>query len=181
MPELKLEVTNSPQSVHWEGYGLKLSIPPKSLPPDIKTCSLIIRVFFSSKYQFPENMELVSSVFLLKCEPQCTFARSLSLEIEHCALPENGEHLYMARALCTQKDRPYSFKVISGGTFTQHSSYGIIPLDTFSFLSVLQERIFGNRKRIYFYEVFYILHRTTWEIHFAITWHDSAHRKVSCI
>ncbi len=178
MQELTLEVTNSPQSVHWEDYGLKLNIPRDSLPPDIKSCTLTIKVSLSGQYQFPDDVELVSPVFWLACEPHCTFTHRLSLEIEHCALPENSNHLSMARAVCSQKDLPYTFEALPGGTFSQHSSYGIIALPSFSGWSVVQKL---SRKRRYWFELFYIPFGTEWVIHFAIAWYSRAHMRVSCI
>ena len=139
LQETTLQVTNSPQVFDWEEYGMKLIIPEQSLPDNIKCCTITIIVSLSGQYQFTDDVELVSPVFWLRCEPYCNFARPLSLEIEHCALPENVTLLSMARAACTQRDLPYSFKVLPGGIFSKHCSYGVIPLNRFSGVGVLQK------------------------------------------
>lgn len=156
----------------WEDYGLRLTIPVNALPKDISTCKIIIKASLCGKYAFPEKMVLVSPVFWLKCVPSCKFQKPLILEIQHCAPPENTSRLSMARALCSQKHLPYSFKVIPGGIFNEYTSYGVIPLDRFSGLAVVQE---GSDKRRYWSSVFYMGPHIRRKIHFAVTWHDDAH------
>ena len=169
-------VTNSPQLFQWQGYGLKLCIPPQTLPSTVKSCTIIITASFSGQYQFPPNTELVSPVFWLQCKPQCKFNMPLTLEIEHCAPLENNLCLFMTRALCSQKDLPYLFKVLRGGTFSENSSYGIIALNQFSGIAVVQER---SDERRYWSNVFYMGPPNNRSIHFTVTWHDNAHITVS--
>ena len=119
-------VTQSAQLFHWEGYGLKLLIPPQALPHPINSCTITIKTSFSGQYQFPTDTELVSPVFWLMCEPKCKFKVPLSLHIQHCAPPENSHRLFMARALCTQKELPYLFRKLHGSIFSKHSSYGAV-------------------------------------------------------
>ncbi len=147
LEEVQVEVEEISSKVfEWKGYGLKLKVPkqeadsyydPYYLANDL---TITIKVSFSGQYQFPDGTELVSPVFWLSCEPSTSFEPPLSLEIQHCALPENSHRLFMAKALCTQKDLPYSFKVQHGGTFNKHSSYGVIEMGSFSGVGVVQER-----------------------------------------
>ena len=95
-----VSVTQSAQLFHWKGYGLKLQIPQQALPSHLKTCTITITATLSGQYQFPENTELVSPVFWLKCEPSCKFKVPLDLHIQHCALPDNSSCLFMATATC---------------------------------------------------------------------------------
>ena len=160
-------MTSSSQSFHWEGYGLKLKVPAQSLPSHINSCKITLMVSLSGQYQFPDNTELVSPVFWLRCEPQVQFEIPLSLEIEHCAPLKNYLHLRMTRALCSQKDLPYLFKVIpGGGKFSKHSSYGVIDLNHFSGIGVVQE---GSNECLYWSNVFYMGPPKNRDIHFTVT------------
>lgn len=176
LQETSVSVTQSAQQFHWEGYGLKLDIPSLSLPSHIDTCTITLTATLSGQYQFPENTELVSPVFWLKCEPSCKFKVPLHLYIQHCAPLDNSYHLFIARATCSQKDLPYSFRILHGGVFSKHSSYGVIALDQFSGVGVVQER---SDERRYLSNVFYMGPHSSRDIHFTITWHDDAHITVS--
>ena len=174
--EMRVLVTNSPQLIQWQGYGLKLHIPQNSLPSDVDSCTITIEVSLSGQYQFPSNTELVSPVVWLRCDPCCKFNVPLSLEIQHCAPLKNSFRLFMARASCTQKDLPYSFKVLHGGVFVESSPYGIIDLKHFCGVSVVQEK---SDQRRYWSNVFYMGPPSNRDIHFTVTWHDDAHINVS--
>ena len=171
-------MTNSSQSFHWEGYGLKLHIPPGSLPKSVENCTITIKASLSGQYQFPPDTELVSPVFWLMCEPRMRFNVPLTLEIEHCAPLENCLHLSMTRALCSQKDLPYLFRFLleGTGTFTKYSTYGSIALGGFSGVGVVQER---SEERRYWSNVFYMGPPNSRDIHFTVTWHTDAHITVS--
>lgn len=169
-------MTQSPQMFHWEGYGLKLQIPPQALPAHMTTCTITITASLSGQYQFPSNVSLVSPVFWLRCRPTCRFKVPLHLHIQHCAPVDKSFRLFMARALCTQKDLPYYFRIIHGSTFSEHSSYGVVALDSFSGVGVVQEK---SRERRYWSKVFYMGPAYNRTIHFAVTWHNAAHITVS--
>ena len=172
-----VSVTQSAQLFHWKGYGLKLQIPQQALPSHLKTCTITITATLSGQYQFPENTELVSPVFWLKCEPSCEFEVPLDLHIQHCALPDNSSCLFMARATCA-RNLPYTFGKLNGGVFSKHSSYGVVALDHFSGMCVVQE---GSDERRYWSNVFYMGSPNSRDIHFTVTWHDDAHVTVSLV
>ena len=176
-----MEVTNSPRVFNWaKEYGLKLTIPQQSLPDNIKSCTITVRVSLSGQYEFPEDAELVSPVFWLSCEPQCNFTSPLSLEIKHCALPENSCRLRMARAVSSQINLPYSFKAIRGIFSEPSPNLGLIELDSLSGVGVgvVQK---GSKERRYWSDEFYMDHLEGKNIHFTVTWHDNAHIQVSSI
>ena len=157
---------------------MKLFIPKQSLS-GIKSCTITIRASLSGQYEFPDDTELVSPVFWLSCEPQCSFGNPLGLEIEHCALPENTTLLSMARAHCTQKDLPYTFKMLHGGSFSEASSYGVIKLKSFSGLGVIQKQ---SKQRRYWSDVFYkSISPSVWDAYFAVTWHQKGYKKVQYV
>ena len=180
LEETTVIVTKSAQLFDWKGYGLRLQIPENSLPKFVESCTITIKVSLAGQYQFPHNTELVSPVFWLRCEPQCRFNAPLSLSIQHCALPRNSFRLFIARTQCTQKDLPYLFKVLHGGTFSKHSSYGVIELNRFSGVAAVQERSDERpEERRYWSSVYYMGPPNNREIHFTVTWHDDAHITVS--
>ena len=122
-----------------------------------------------------KNTILVSGVFWLCCEPRCRFNVPVSIEIEHCAESENTSKLTFVKALCSQKDLPYTFREI-GGQFNK-SSYGILELNSFSGLAILLR---GSQGREYSARLFYLNQTVyTYEIHMVITWNIKLHRAVS--
>jgi hypothetical protein len=101
---------------------------------------------------------------------------SLSIEIEHCAGPENTSKLIFVKALCSQKDLPYTFTEI-GGRFNDKSSYGILELNSFSGLAVILR---GSRGREYTARLFYLTQTAyMYEIHVVVTWNTKLHLAVS--
>ena len=125
------------QQITWEGFGLKIYVEEGSLPPDTKQCVIFIKASLTGQYEFPDNSHLVSAVFWLRCEPMCKFTKPITVEIQHCARSENVDNLNLkfVRAVCSQKQLPYTFKQLKGN-FTSHSSYGVIELDSFSGLAI---------------------------------------------
>ena len=175
--EVSLHVRSSQSlSFNWQGYGLKLEVPAKSLPSHIDSCTITIIASLSGQYQFPADCELVSPVFWLRCEPRVKFQVPLSLEIQHCAPLDNSHRLSMVTAHCTQKDLPYIFEVLHGGNFTEHMSYGIISLNHFSAKAVVQK---GSQENLYWSSLFYMGPHTEREIHVAVTKQLDAHITVS--
>ena len=135
-------------------------------------------VSLAGQYNFPENCNLVSAIFWLRCEPKCTFERPVTLEIDHCAKRENASKLHFVRAACSQKYLPYTFQKLKEGVFNQHTSYGAIELYRFSGIGVVQE---DSTEREYCAMLFY-LGKTVlsheFKIHFVVTWNTKAHLSV---
>jgi len=76
--ETSLPVTNQAQTFSWAGHGMKLHIPPNSLPAKLKQCKLHIKVGLSGQFALPENTSLVSAVYWLDSEPRCKFSKSIT-------------------------------------------------------------------------------------------------------
>ena len=179
LQEVEVYMTNkSAQTFNfeWKGYGLRLYIPPGAIPHHVYSCTITIRASLSGQYHFPRNTHLVSPVFWLQCKPYFKFKSSPILEIQHCAPLENSFRLFIVKAQCTQRDLPYSFKALHGGTFTETSSCGSIALDSFSGIGVVQER---SDERCYWSNVFYMGPPNNRNVHFTVTWHTDAHITVS--
>ena len=163
----------------WEGFGLKLHFHGGSLPAGMEQCTINIKASLTGRYEFPDNYHLVSAIFCLRCETVHKFTRPITVEIQHCARSENVAKLNLnfVRAVCSQKQLPYTFKQL-GGDFTSHSSYGVIELNSFSGLAVTQE---GSEDREYCSRLFYMYlsqEDQNREIHYVVTWNDEAHLTV---
>ena len=170
-------VTNSEQSFHWTGYGFKLHIPQSSLPAGVDRCLLHISASIAGQYQFPDNMELVSAVYWVRCDPLCRFKQPLTAEFQHCAKMTSSTKLTFVRALCSQKSLPYTFrKVETLGSFTDQSSYVSLQLDHFSGIAVAGE----NVHLLYIAGLYYRdKNPRNMEINFVITRDDEPHITVS--
>ena len=161
-----------------EEFCLKIYVEEGSLPADVEQCIIYIKASLSGQYKFPEKSHLVSAVFWLRCEPMCKFTKPITVEIQHCARSENVANLNLkfVRAVCSQKQLPYTFRQLQGGNFTSHSSYGVIELDSFSGLAITQE---GSDDREYCSQLFYLGQPSSCKIHFVMTWNLEAHLSVS--
>ena len=174
--ETTVVVTNGPQSFSWEGYGLKLHIPQGCLPAGVEQCTINIKVSLAGQYEFPENTHPVSAVFWLRCEPRCKFVVPVSVEIQHCARPENISKLSFVKAVCSQESLPYTFRRQRGGRFTSSSSYGVLELESFSGAGVTQE---GSEDREYIARLFYLSQALRhYNIHLVVTWNIEAYLAV---
>ena len=156
-------VTNEAQTFHWKGYGLKLHIPPASLPPEVRQSSVNIKASLTGQFQFPGNTTLVSAVYWI--QTPVMFQQPVTLEIQHCAKSTTRYPLSFAVAKCSQKDLPYQFKPLEGGTFSSFSSYASIALLHFSGLGVTQE----VSEQLYCAKQYYIGSKINWRAHFVVT------------
>ena len=121
----------------WREYGFMLHVPERSLPPEMTQTTVDVRVSLSGHFQFPEDSDLVSATYWLSCPHK--FMKPLDVEFQHCAAitdPSHCSQLSFVITKCTQKELPYKFKELEGGTFSQHSSYGRISLTHFSGLEI---------------------------------------------
>ena len=169
--------SSGPQHIPWEGFGLKLYIAEDSLPVGIDQCTLTIKASLSGQYEFPFNSYLVSAIIWLHCEPMCKFTKPVTVEMQHCAKSDNVANLKLkfVRAVCSQKQLPYTFKEL-GGDFTRHSSYGVIEVNGFSALAITQGE---SEEREYCSQLFYLGTPSSCHIHFIVTWNVKAHLTVS--
>ena len=166
------------QQITWEGYGLKLHIARGSLPAGMEQCTISIKASLDGQYEFPENSHLVSAVFWLCCKNVQKFIKPITVEIQHCATSENVK-LNFVKAVCSQKQLPYTFKCL-GGNFASNSSFGVIELNSFSGIGVTQV---GSKERNYLANLLYkevkIHTRYIVEIFIVVIWNLDAHRTVS--
>jgi len=96
-----------------------------------------VKVSLSGQFDLQENSELVSAVYWIY-SPH-SFVEPLTLEIQHCAAittPSQCAQLTFVRTNCTQKELPYSFKELDGGSFKPNTCYGSISVMHFSGMGV---------------------------------------------
>ena len=166
--ETAVTVPNQGICFQWEGYGFKLHVPEGSLPVGIGECRINIRVSLSGQFQLPEDSDLLSPVFWISA--LCKFSKPVTLEIQHCALREDEtilSDLSFVSAKCSQRDLPYKFKQLDGGTFTTDSAYGSIQLTHFSGIGIT-----GKRKtpRSYCAHLYHAMKQIDdWRFYLAIT------------
>ena len=162
------------QLVEWN--GLKLHIHEGSLPEGIHQCTIHIKASIAGEYEMPENSCLASAIFWVRCEPQCTFIKPVTLEIQHCSTKKDISKLKIVRAFCSQKCLPYKFKPL-GGRFDADTSYGVIEVNHFSGHGVVEEG--SASERLYYSQLFYRSLQCRCEAHITFTWNTEAHINVS--
>ena len=127
--EKTVKVTNEEQPIVWEGYGLRLHIPPNSLPEDCSELQLNITVSGARDCELPdEDGVLVSAVYSFSHNlGKRKLRQKATLEMQHCA---QGSY-----TLCiVQSDSivpPHNFHIIQGGKFDSSDRYASIELDHF--------------------------------------------------
>ena len=176
--ETTVVITNDLRNFIWEGYGLKLHIPKGCLPAGTEQCTINIKASLTGQYEFPENSHLVSAVFWFHCEVK--FTKKITLEINHCAESVDCSKLTFVRAVHSQEQLPYTFTVL-GGDFTDHSSYGVIELNSFCGVGAVDQ---GSANRRYcgnllYKEIKVAATRYVVEIYFIVLWDTEAHNNVS--
>ena len=164
-------MTNEAQTFHWAGYGLKLHIPPSSLPAGVGQSSIDIKASLAGQFNFPRNTTLISAVYWLHSPVK--FSRPIAVEIQHCAMP-SGHSLTFAWA--SQEEPPYKFTALEGGLFPTDNCYACIYLNRFSLVAIIQKlwSLLTSRQpeRQYCAQIYYTREtESTWRVHFVIT-HD---------
>ena len=167
--ETEFTVPNQGGSFEWKGYGLRLHVPEDNLLPGLRECRIKIRASLSGQLQFPEDSDLLSTVFWLSAP--CKFVEPVTLEIQHCAYQEDeaalSSNLSFVSAKCSQKDLPYRFRQVDGGVFTTHSSFGSIKLSHFSGFGITGRK---RAPRSYCAHLYHTMKQTyDWRYYFVLT------------
>ena len=137
--------------------------------------TITILASIAGQYAFPEGFHLISAIFWLRCLPYCAFTKPIKIQIEHCANSDSITDLTFTRAICSQKQLPYTFKQLEGGLFSDGN--GTIDLNRFSGLAVCQQ---GSNDRKYYASQFYLGQQVIPDkIHIALMWNTRTHIAVS--
>ena len=140
---MTVHVTNKEQHVVWEGYGLRLHIPPNSLPKGLTQCNVKVKVALSGNFQLPKDSILVSAVYFydLGNNVYNKLRRSVTLEMQHCANTSALNDLCMVRAV----DALSKFEFFTGADFNRSDSYGAINLHHFCRFSTVLKCLVPSR------------------------------------
>ena len=134
-----VKVTNEEQHIVWEGYGLRLHIPPNSLPEGCTELQLNMTVSRATDYKpRSEHGSVVSAVYSF-CHSlgERRLRRPVNLEMQHCAYAQPDSHFFIVQS----KDilPPQQFHSLQGGKFNCMDGYASIQLDHFCSLTVYLE------------------------------------------
>ncbi len=138
---------NKPQIFKWTGYGIRVRIPKGAVVPNLPPTELQITASLTGQYAFPEGYELVSGVYCISFPLE--FAQPATLDIQHClALTRSCQcsSLSFVVAECSERQPPYKFELVEGGTFTPRSPYGSLKTTHFSLWAILR-RSHRSRQR----------------------------------
>ena len=75
---VSVDITNSGEHFVWEDYGLNLTVPENSLPPDVEKCVISISACLSAPFQAPKGHDLVSAVYGINCDPEFEFVQDIT-------------------------------------------------------------------------------------------------------
>ena len=120
----------STQSVNWEQYGIRITIP-QGVVLASDTVQVTITALVGGDFIFPEDSELVSAVYAINLSKP--FIEPVKLEIQHCVSIETASHCnYLSFSTSTNNQPPYQFDPVNGGEFSIGNRYGSISIATFS-------------------------------------------------
>ena len=133
----------STQSVNWEEYGIRITVPQGAVLPS-DTVQITISALVGGDFIFPKDTELVSAVYAIHLSKP--FLEPVKLEIQHCVSSVTPAHSnYLSFSTATNNQPPYKFNTVDGGEFSIANRYGSIRIIKFCKWSVVKKR---SRRRI---------------------------------
>ena len=98
---------------------------------------VVIKALVGGKFQFPDGMELVSALYVIKFPEE--FIHPVELRIQHCVyLKSSGQFKYLSFIIAhiDKSVPPYKFQFIEGGKFYTDSQYGMIVRSKFCIVGI---------------------------------------------
>ena len=128
-------MTNKGQPIVWEDYGLRLHIPPNSLPEDCSELQLTMTVSRATDCELRDRGgNLVSAVYSFSHNlGERNLRQKATLEIQHCA---QGSYIPLYIVQSDSLVPPHKFQSLEGGKFDSSDRYASIELDHFCSFSV---------------------------------------------
>ena len=121
------------------GHGFKVHIPAGAISEERGPLTLCIQASLSGDYQLPDDGVFVSGIYWLSLHPPVeSFRKKITVTIQHCA-SNNDLTLSFVTANSTQMTLPYTFKAVSGGSFSE-PGYGAVQVDHFSAMAISGEK-----------------------------------------
>ena len=121
-------------TLDWGDYGFKMYFPEGTIPPS----QVLIKALVGGKFQFTDDVELVTALYVIKFPEN--FLQAEELEIQHCVtLKSSHEFKYLSFIIAPIDESvpPYKFQFIEGGKFYTDSQYGIIVRSKFSITRIV--------------------------------------------
>ena len=121
-------------TLDWEDYGFKMNFPEGTIPPS----QVIIKALVGGNFQFPDEVELVSALYVIRFPEN--FLQPVELEIQHCVSLKSSrqfKNLSFIIAPIDESVPPYKFQFIEGGKFYTDSQYGMIVRSKFSITGIV--------------------------------------------
>ena len=135
--KLTIERSDELQTLEWKNHGLKVHIPPGTLPDSEDTCDIDVATSFSGSFILPKDHTLISAIYYI--QPAKKLAKLVTLEIEHCCSIKNendAKSIVPIHAQCLSRNPPYVFQPLDSCTITPGSFYGSFDVSTFSLFSL---------------------------------------------
>ena len=121
-------------TLDWGDYGFKMNFPEGTIPPS----QVLIKALVGGKFQFPDGMELVSALYVIRFPEN--FIQPVELEIQHCVSLKSSQQLKNLSFVIAPIDEsvpPYKFQYMEGGKFYTDSQYGMIVRSKFSITGIV--------------------------------------------
>ena len=135
--KLTIERSDELQTLEWKNHGLKVHVPPGTLPDSEDTCDIDVATSFSGSFILPKDHTLVSAIYYIR--PAKKLSKLVTLEIEHCCSIKNendAKSIVPIHAQCSSRNPPYVFQPLDSCTITPGSFYGSFDVSTFSLFSL---------------------------------------------
>ena len=129
--EKTVQVTNEEQHINWKGYGLRLHVPPNSLPEGCSLFELNIAVSRAKDYKLPAERDgiIVSAVYSFSHDlGERKLRRPVTLEMQHSVSNNSQSSLSIVKS--NDVLEPLQFHILPG-RFDSCDGYGSIELDRF--------------------------------------------------
>ena len=139
MGKLTIERSDELQTLEWKNHGLKVHVPPGTLPDSEDTCDIDVATSFSGSFILPKDHSSVSAIYYI--QPSMKLTKPVTLEIEHCCSIEtenDTKSIVPIYAQSSIRNPPYIFKPLDSGTIavTRGSSWVSFEVSTFSWFTL---------------------------------------------
>ena len=137
--KLTIERSDELQTLEWKNHGLKVHVPPGTLPDSEDTCDIDVATSFSGSFILPKDHSLVSAIYYIR--PSMKLTKPVTLEIEHCCSIEtenDTKSIVPIYAQSSIRNPPYIFKPLDSGSIavTRGSSWVSFEVSTFSWFTL---------------------------------------------
>ena len=135
--KLTIERSDELQTLEWKNQGLKVHVPPGTLPDSEDTCDIHVALCFTGNFILPQDHTLVSAIYYI--QPTMKLNKPVTLEIEHCCSIEtenDARSVVPIHAKSSSRKPPYVFQPLESITVTLGSSWGNFEVSEFSWIGL---------------------------------------------